>query len=88
MRLLILFLAGTLSFFALTCTAETHSVKTQRHPLIGKWQWTRAENKCTEVYDFKADGTVRVISGEEKTENTYSGTVKLTSRFQELDDDS
>ena len=71
MRLLIFLVAGALSFFALTGAAETQSVKTALHPLIGKWQWTRTENKCTEVYDFKADGTVPVTSGEEKTENTY-----------------
>ncbi len=41
------------------------------HPLIGKWQWTRSTNNCTEIYDFRADGTVFVSSGEEKTENVY-----------------
>ena len=41
-------------------------------PLIGKWQWTRSQNKCTELYDFRADGTAPVTSGTEKTENTYS----------------
>jgi hypothetical protein len=42
------------------------------HPLVGKWQWTRPQNKCTEVYDFRADGTAPVTSGAEKTDNTYS----------------
>ncbi|MEO8628576.1 MAG: hypothetical protein ABI612_10815 [Betaproteobacteria bacterium] len=42
------------------------------HPLIGKWQWTRAANNCTELYDFRKDGTVPVTSGAERTENTYS----------------
>lgn len=42
------------------------------HPVIGRWQWTRAENKCTEVYEFRADGTVPVTSGAEKTDNTYT----------------
>ena len=41
------------------------------HPIIGKWQWTRPQNKCTEVYDFRADGTVPVTSGAEKSDNTY-----------------
>ncbi|MCW5626460.1 MAG: hypothetical protein KIT73_17230 [Burkholderiales bacterium] len=40
--------------------------------IAGKWQWTRAENSCTEVYDFHADGTLAVISGLEKTDNTYT----------------
>jgi hypothetical protein len=42
------------------------------HPLIGSWQWTREENNCTEIYDFRADGTSSVISGEELTEHTYT----------------
>ena len=46
------------------------------HPLIGKWQWTRAENKCTEVYEFRVDGTVPVTSGAEKTENTYTAAAR------------
>jgi hypothetical protein len=42
------------------------------HPLIGKWQWTRTANNCTELYDFRKDGTVPVTSGAERTENIYS----------------
>jgi hypothetical protein len=55
-------------------------------PIIGSWEWTRKTNNCTEVYSFKANGTAFVVSGEEKTENTYalsealesSGRYKLT----------
>ena len=42
------------------------------HPIVGKWEWTRPENKCTEVYDFRADGNVPVISGAEKSDNVYT----------------
>jgi hypothetical protein len=42
------------------------------HPLMGKWQWTRPQNRCTEVYEFRPDGTVPVTSGAEKTENTFT----------------
>ena len=42
------------------------------HPLIGKWEWTRDVNKCTEVYEFRDDGTAPVLSGAEKTDNVYS----------------
>ena len=42
------------------------------HPLIGKWEWTRSENKCTEVYEFRRDGSAPVQSGTEKTDNVYS----------------
>lgn len=42
------------------------------HPLVGKWEWTRPSNNCTEVYDFRTDGTVPVRSGSEKTENVFT----------------
>jgi hypothetical protein len=44
------------------------------HPLVGKWEWTRPQNKCTEVYEFRPDGTVPVTSGAERTDNTYTVT--------------
>src|SRR4051812_18738254 len=58
------------------------------HPLVGKWQWTVKENNCTEVYDYRADGTAPVTSGAERTENTYvvsprpvqNGFYRLTSK--------
>jgi hypothetical protein len=40
--------------------------------IVGKWTWTQAENACTEVYDYRPDGTLYVESGTEKTDNTYS----------------
>jgi hypothetical protein len=40
--------------------------------IVGKWTWTRTENTCTEVYDYRADGTVHVVSGDEVTDNTYA----------------
>ena len=40
--------------------------------IVGKWTWTRAENACTEIYDYRPDGTLYEESGAEKTENTYS----------------
>jgi hypothetical protein len=42
------------------------------HPLVGKWQWTREANKCTEVYEYRIDGTAPVVSGMEKTDNVYT----------------
>jgi hypothetical protein len=42
------------------------------HPLVGKWGWTRSVNNCTELYDFRLDGTVPVVSGTERTDNEYS----------------
>lgn len=40
--------------------------------LIGKWTWTRPSNNCTEVYEFREDGTLFVVSGKEKSDNTYN----------------
>ena len=42
------------------------------HPLIGKWEWTRQQNSCTEVYEYRPDGTAFVVSGSEKSDNTYA----------------
>ena len=42
------------------------------HPLVGTWQWTRGVNKCTEVYDFRSDGTAPVTSGSETTDNVFT----------------
>ena len=44
----------------------------ERSGIVGKWTWTRAQNDCTEVYDYRADGNLYVQSGAEKTESTYS----------------
>jgi len=41
-------------------------------PLYGTWSWTGGENRCTEIFDFRPDGVAYVISGAERTENTYS----------------
>src|SRR5256885_4911146 len=51
-----------------TAQAQTPS----GHPLLGKWQWTNPQNQCTELYDFRPDGTVPVTSGAEKTDNSYT----------------
>ncbi|HEX9451959.1 MAG TPA: hypothetical protein VF934_11145 [Burkholderiales bacterium] len=40
--------------------------------IVGKWTWTRADNACTEIYEYRPDGTLLVQSGAEKTDNTYS----------------
>jgi hypothetical protein len=46
--------------------------KLEAHPFIGKWQWTRAENNCTEVYEFRADGAGFVQSGDERSDVTFN----------------
>jgi hypothetical protein len=42
------------------------------HPIIGRWKWTREDQGCSEVYDYKADGSLIIQSGDERTENIYT----------------
>lgn len=62
--------------FALVASAHafpTRVVDDQSIPpsLLGKWTWTRAQNNCTETYDFRADGNLLVVSGEETSDNIF-----------------
>lgn len=50
---------------------HSESAMAQANPIVGKWQWTRDVNNCTEVYDYREDGHLYVVSGEEVTENRY-----------------
>ena len=61
-------------FFAMATfmAAAAHADESAASRILGKWTWTRAENACTEVYDYRPDGTLQVRSGAETTENTYS----------------
>ncbi len=62
-----------LSATALCLAGQAQTRKpSSKHPILGKWQWTSARNGCTEVYDFRPDGTAPVTSGAEITENTYT----------------
>lgn len=68
-----------LSWFLLTMPAVTlaapeadYRALGEAHPLVGKWRWTRAANSCTEVYEYRVDGTLLVTSGDEKTENNFA----------------
>ena len=38
--------------------------------LVGRWHWTHP-NGCTEIYEFRSDGSARVTSGEETTDERY-----------------
>ena len=41
------------------------------HPILGSWEWTRSDTGCKESFTYRADGTARITSGEEITDNTY-----------------
>jgi hypothetical protein len=64
--------AAILLAAALVVAAPAHAADENAPDIVGKWTWTRAENACTEVYDYRPDGTLQVESGAEKTDNTYS----------------
>lgn len=66
-----------LLIFSLCSGADAATLQRMRnpgeaHPILGKWQWTRPENACTEVFDYAIDGTVTVVSGDEHTDNTFA----------------
>ena len=44
----------------------------EAHPLIGTWRWVRKENRCTETYEFRTDGTAYVVSGAERSDNRFT----------------
>ena len=52
--------------------------------LIGTWEWSRPPDRCREVYTFREDGTVRIESGNERSENTYqlSDKPESSGRYQ------
>lgn len=64
---IVLLLAGTSVFAAVSPTPISGNTR-----LVGKWTWTRSANNCTEVYEYRADGTMYVTSGAEKSDNSYS----------------
>ena len=39
--------------------------------IVGKWTWTRPDIKCVETQEYRADGTLSVVSGAERSSNTY-----------------
>ncbi|GAC1631861.1 MAG: hypothetical protein NVS9B10_25680 [Nevskia sp.] len=41
------------------------------HPLIGIWTWQPEGKDCKEVYEWRADHTGHVTSGEEVTETRF-----------------
>ncbi len=41
------------------------------HPILGTWQWTREKTNCTEVYEYRTDGTVSIVSGAEVSQSSF-----------------
>lgn len=57
---------------SLAATEAPQRAPGEPHPIVGSWRWTRAINACTETYEFRSDGTLFVISGAERSDNTYT----------------
>ena len=57
--------------FALAASVFTIGAAAQVHPIVGKWTWTRSVNNCTEVYEYRADGSYDVTSGEEVANGSF-----------------
>jgi hypothetical protein len=56
---------------ALDHCREAAAVAIKAPALAGAWVWRLKEPACTEVYTFRRDGTVHVVSADETTENTF-----------------
>jgi hypothetical protein len=44
----------------------------QGHPLLGKWQWTRSDSACTDLYEFREGGVLPISSGSRRTDNSFT----------------
>jgi hypothetical protein len=66
------FLCVICSLFAYVAVAAPPETKLMPHPIVGKWTWTRDTNNCTEVYDYRPNGTLYVTSGAEIATVEYS----------------
>ena len=71
MHQLITLLFLCLAHLGASSVAAAEAQDRNSHPIIGKWRWTRPFNSCTELYEFRADGTLSILSGVKRTENTY-----------------
>lgn len=69
-KLALLALVFTASALAANVAAQERPPS--RHPLVGIWQWTHQPSNCTEVYEFRADGTAFIQSRDERTDNTFT----------------
>lgn len=75
------FVLAALGFIA---AIPVYTADPAAQPIVGTWELTRKENKCTETYTYRADGTSLVQSGQEKNEDKYeiSGRIEGSDRRQ------
>lgn len=65
-------IAALFIYFVATTAVANVNDSLEQHPLYGKWEWTYTKNNCTEIYDFRADNTSLVTSGEEVGESQFT----------------
>lgn len=64
-------LFGALCLMALPAAARVSSTAQLSAPhLEGLWRWTD-ESQCVESYEYRSDGSGRVLSGDESTDVDY-----------------
>ena len=52
--------------------------------LAGTWRWVRRGSQCMEAFEYRADGSARVLSGKEITASTYKveDTTETRARYK------
>lgn len=59
------------------------------HPLVGTWSWSVFGGKCTETWQYRADGFMLIKSGDAVTEWTYQVSPQAsTAGFYKLEQKS
>ena len=76
-RLLILSCAA-MAFLSSSLQAETTLPK--EHPLVGLWRINLPEQRCSEIYDIRTDGTTQILSGGQIVKTRYD--ISLTPDTQ------
>jgi len=65
------FFAILLCSFALAQAAKPLSSAALPHSLSGVWSWTLKDKQCTEILEYRANGTSANTSGVERTQSHY-----------------
>lgn len=64
-------LSAALLCVATALGAEPAFAEPDGFSLVGTWRWQRKDTRCGETYEFRADGSATVLSGDELTANRY-----------------
>ena len=74
-RLTLARLGASVSLLAALCITTSHAQTANNylaaHPLMGTWNWTLFNGKCTETLQYRTDGVLLSTSGDAVTEWRY-----------------